>query len=399
MSLDSDFVLIGTGLAPLVAANQLLAEGKSVLILNPDFDFFLEDSELPLDPLLDLETIVPSQLARSSPERVLGELRPPFPGSVELWTGTDLPGFHDPSAPHIRQRSRLWVASNEEEWEKCEAFFVESSDAGLNPQILEGLALVKRFPGFSGKVSPQRGVMIPKLCDVDVSRYRNGLLEFVRERLGVERIVSSANQIELIPEGLRFHSQGSAHTARIREKVLVYWTPKLSSWILSQAKTREITPVFPHGVRLWEEWSLVSRDVLDPSAVGAFKNLTVWTEIEGNPEDSLTPLNRLSVLRAGALAPVTEASRIASWASHDSFASLSELCNGFLKWDRFSIRNLKARALFEWESDAGWTLSESDPTIEIVCGCEGSLMDVVRRASQSVQAQAVRPADDSEENA
>jgi len=388
MSLDSDFVLIGTGLAPLVAANQLHGEGKSVLILNPDFDFFLEDSEIPLDPLLDLEAIVSTRLARNSPERVLGELRPPFPGSVELWTGSENPGFHDPLAPHIRQRSRLWMASSPDEWERLEGFFVESSDAGFNPQILEGLVATKKFPGFSGKESVAKGVMISKLCDVDVSRYRNGLLEFVRERLGAPRMVTSANQIELIPEGLRFHAQGFAHTAKVHEKVLVYWTPRLSSWILSQAKNREVDPVYPRGVRLWEEWSLVSRDALDPSSVGIFKNMAVWTEIEGNPADSLIPLHRLAVLRAGSLVNLNEATRVASWASFDSFESLSQLCNGFLKWDRFSIRNMKARALFEWdqeEASSVWELSEGGPRIEIVNGCEGSITEVVRRASNSVK--------------
>jgi predicted oxidoreductase len=37
---DSDFALIGTGVAPLVAASSLISQGKSVLVLNPDFFFF-----------------------------------------------------------------------------------------------------------------------------------------------------------------------------------------------------------------------------------------------------------------------------------------------------------------------------------------------------------------------
>ena len=36
MPFDSDVALLGTGVAPLVAANHLLAQGKSVLLLNPD---------------------------------------------------------------------------------------------------------------------------------------------------------------------------------------------------------------------------------------------------------------------------------------------------------------------------------------------------------------------------
>ena len=77
---SADDALLGTGIAPLVAANHLLAQGKSVLLLNPDRDFFLEDSELPLDPLLQ-GLPDPKRLTRSSPEQALAELRPDFPGA------------------------------------------------------------------------------------------------------------------------------------------------------------------------------------------------------------------------------------------------------------------------------------------------------------------------------
>src|SRR5688572_3799192 len=89
MSFDSDVALVGTGLAPLVAAAHLLAQGKSVLVLNPDFDFFLEGSELPLDPLLSFgpEPVSPARLASSRLEHALAELRPEFPGAVEGWLG------------------------------------------------------------------------------------------------------------------------------------------------------------------------------------------------------------------------------------------------------------------------------------------------------------------------
>ena len=77
---DCDFALIGTGVAPLVAASHLISQGKSVLVLNPDFDFFLEDSEMELDPLLPLTAsgLDPKRLAANLPEKVLAELRPFF---------------------------------------------------------------------------------------------------------------------------------------------------------------------------------------------------------------------------------------------------------------------------------------------------------------------------------
>ena len=58
MSLDSDLVIIGTGVAPLVAAQHLSLRGKSVLVLNPERDFFIENSELDLDPLWPVASVV-----------------------------------------------------------------------------------------------------------------------------------------------------------------------------------------------------------------------------------------------------------------------------------------------------------------------------------------------------
>src|SRR5277367_6361899 len=111
MPSDSDVALLGTGVAPLVAAQHLISQGKSVLVLNPDRDFFLEDSELPLDPLLPRPSS--TRISESLPDRALSELRPHFPGAVEFWSSDSTPsGFHDASAPHVRSRDRIWIGSS-----------------------------------------------------------------------------------------------------------------------------------------------------------------------------------------------------------------------------------------------------------------------------------------------
>src|SRR5690349_18293365 len=98
MQLDSEVALLGTGVAPLVAANHLMVQGKSVLLLNPSWDFFLENSELPFDPLLKGRPSL-ERILKSSPEKALDELRPDFPGPIEFWSAhSDKTGYHDPSA-------------------------------------------------------------------------------------------------------------------------------------------------------------------------------------------------------------------------------------------------------------------------------------------------------------
>jgi len=422
MMFDSDVALLGTGVAPLVAANHLLIQGKSVLLLNPDWDFFLEDSELSLDPML-LEMPSPEKIRQSSPESALKQLRPDFPGAIELWSPemeVGKEGFHDTSAPHVRKRSRLWVSSADKNklwnWEDLEDFYVETSDAGLDPQIAEGPPAVKRFPGFSFNTGNFRSLSLPKICDVDLSRYRNGLLEYIRERLGPEKTVCAVNQLEYMPDGIRFYANGSPHTARLKDGMLVFWTPRLSSWILNQTRKMEMPPShiprIPQGIRYWEQWSINSREASDPGVIGMFGDMAVWSDFEGAPSFATRTLKEknlrnpklpcLTVLRTGPLRPSNDIQlqqaglSSNSWASADSFAALSNLCHGFLRWDRFSVRNLRVRALFEWEksesdiraelgtqsdnSKQPWELFKGNPRTWIVPGSDGPLIDVVRTA-------------------
>src|ERR1700722_6982059 len=122
MPFDSDVVLVGTGVAPLIAARELSSQGKSVLVINPDWDFFLEDSETSLDPWICTGPTA-RRLRLSLPEETLSRLRPSFPGAVELWPLQE--GFHDPWAPHVRQRSLLWIANRT--GSDLETLFVEAS--------------------------------------------------------------------------------------------------------------------------------------------------------------------------------------------------------------------------------------------------------------------------------
>lgn len=383
MPFDSDVALLGTGVAPLVAASHFLSQGKSVLLLNPNTDFFLEDSELPIDPMIrsqeeEYPKISLDRIIRNHPEHALNELRPDFPGAVEFWSGIeaeDETGFRDLAAPHVRSRSWLWVASHDDQ---IEDLYIETSDGGLKPQILEGLQATRRFPGASATDGLFRGLFLPRLCDVDVIRYRNGLLEFVRERLGSERVVCGTTLLELMPGGVRFYFRGQSATAKLRDGILVFWTPRLTSWVLGQARKTEVIPKMPEGIRLWEQWSLVSKKNLDAGVVGIFKEMAVWAEAEGRPEENR--LNRLAVLRSG---PRVESDALSSpqgglsWASAESLSAVSSLCHSFLGWNQVSVRSMTPKAIFEWKEAKPWVLSQEAPGTHVIPECDGPLSRVV----------------------
>ena len=393
MQFDSDVALIGTGVAALVAANQLMLEGKSVLLLNPDLDFFLEDSELPLDPFLHH---LPSadHLDLSSPQQALEILRPDFPGPIEFWAPhSETQGFHDPMAPHVRSRDRIWIASKGHStpwpspWEDLENLYVESLDRGLNPKLLEGIAATHRFPGLHNPSENFNGLLIPKLVDVDLIRYRSGLLEFVQERMASEKLMRRASQIEWMPEGIRFHSQGTLNTAKIKEGILVFWTPHLSSWVLQQAKRAELTPVLPSGLRIWQQWGLTTNEPLDSTYVANVEGQLLWADFEGPPASAP---RQLTVLQAGPLTSLNEfmlskggIPHSVHSASSSSFTALSKLCHGLLKWDSFFIQSLRSKAIFEWQNEKPWFLSKTNPFIRVVPASDGPLINVVRVAREA----------------
>ncbi len=389
MRLDSDMVLIGTGLAPLVAAQILLRQGKSVLLLNPEYDFFGENSEFGFDPLFPWagrETAM--RIRDSESEAVLRELQPEFPGSIELWPES-YTGYRDPLAPFIRTRNRLIIGRKEDEsWASREEVALHAMEKGARAQSFEGWDALKGFPGIStSKITDPdryRGIVIPKLGDVDAVRFRNGVREFVRERLGTERLVVGAAPIEFTSEGVRFRKDGKPVNVRVGEGVLTFWTPKLTSWILGLAARHEVKPSLPKGIRLWEEWSLLSKDPVDPSAIGMIDDLICWAEGEGDPIE--TDGKRLGVLKPGPLHPITDRfETFRAWenevVSGDSFERISELCDEVLRWGRFTLRSLKIRQTFEWEGHyPSFILFREKFESRVVTGSEGFVADVVRTA-------------------
>ncbi len=389
MRLDSDMVLIGTGLAPLVAAQILLRQGKSVLLLNPEFDFFGENSEFAFDPLLPWKgRDIAVRMGDSDADLVLRELQPEFPGSIETWPGTRT-GYRDSLTPFLRTRNRLFIGRKEDEsWAEREEVALHAMERGAKAVTLEGWDALKGFPGMSASkiVDPDRyrGISIPKLADVDVIRFRNGVREFVRERLGSEGLVVGASPIEFTAEGVRFRRDGKPVNVRVNDGVLTFWTPKLTSWILSLAAKHEVKPTLPKGIRLWEEWSLLSKDPVDPASIGMIDDLVVYAEGEGDPVES--DGKRLGVLKPGPLHAISaQAETYRAWenevVSQSSFARISELCDEFLHWGRFTLRSLKIRQTFEWEGrHPSFILFRERFECRVVTGSEGFAAEVVRTA-------------------
>jgi len=333
MSLDREFAvdiaLVGTGVASLVAAQIFLRRGWSVLHLNPDHDFFIENSELPFDPSVALgpgKALSHGVLDSLRADRARQILEPEFPGSIEGWSREKGSEYFDPRAPFLRSRSWNWIGSPDHE-----ADFLKLEEKGWHPQITEGVSAARRIPGFTYRGETPvtiRGLSLPKIADIDVNRYRNGVLEFVRSRMDANFLVTSASAIEPTPEGVRFYQAGVPRTVKLRQGLRIFRTPRLNLWCQSIG----LEP--SQESKIWEEWTLISRDPLDPSQLGFVGLSSVWAKYEGAPSG---PIHEL-----GVFSPVLEGEKVAGPAS---FARLGGLAQRVLNWDRFSVRDLKERRI------------------------------------------------------
>lgn len=396
MRLDSDVVLIGTGVAPLVAAHEFIQNGKSVVLLNPDYDYFSENSELPFDPIWPMtgKNVSFERVKRAAFDQVLESVRSGYPGSIEVWPNVK-GGFQNELAPFIRSRSRLWMRSmNDDDWSKLEDLSVEAMDSGFKPQFLEGLSAFSRFPGAATLKNPTadrlQGLLFPKFGDVDVNRFRNGIREFMRERLGEDRMVLSASPIEISSDGVRFRKSGSSRSVRVKDGVLIFWTPTITPWIRNLAEESGVKPEQPLGIRVWEEWSLLSKDPIDPSILGQFEEMIAGFECEGDPTKQ--DPRRINVLRAGPLLDINDHfdsgsnAMLDSFASSESFNRISIFCHEFLKWPTFTVRSVRPRLIFEWENEPhSFILGRKGFETRVFTGADGALSQVASTARQVVK--------------
>ena len=125
--------------------------------------------------------------------------------------------------------------------------------------------------------------------------------------------------------------------------------------------------------------------------------MAVWAEVEGKPPTGADPesIRRLAVLRSGPLLPSDDRARrqrALDLGVIRFVSALARLCHDFLRWDRFSVRSMRARAIFEWDRAAGtkgvsWRLGAAGVAnyVHVIGGADGPLIEVVRSARKACE--------------
>ncbi len=390
MKLAVDYLLVGTGAAPLLAAQRLSNRGDTVAILNPDADFFLENSELPLDLLrVDATSDLSERFSENLPDRIYRDLIPEFPGAIETWKEEDdrvqSPNYKVENAPWIRSRYRLWVApERSNKVEHLENLYLRALDLGWKPKWLEGVSLAKRFPGFSAKNLESRnlenwvGFLGPRFGDIDVVRYRTGLLEFVRERLGRENILTSAHVLSADSKGVRFQlSSGPPRTIQVGRAILYFWTPRMERLLRANLEKYEPRALieFNASVKksLWEEWDVLSRNPVDPSVVAHLESVRIWSHGEGAPPPG--GWSRVRILRR---------EESDSLVGEQSIQDLSRMIFQFMGWERFTVRKISPRHTYRWKSTSPIHFDSGGMRSMIIQACDGPLHWIANQVRKTI---------------
>ena len=360
MALDSDYALFGTGIAPLIAARRLMERGFRVILVNPEVDYFIEDTELPLDLLLpsQMGSITRERLQRNMVDSAFELLSPEFPGPVSVG---------------LRARQRFWVQTPSQYLVDWDRWYLQLADWGLKPEIHDPHWIPKRFPGYSSPNPPSaKAISLQKMADVPLEMFRSALLEFVRERAGPERVLCGVNQVQLMPYGMRFLGPSGAQSALVSKGLWVFWTPRLEVWVKGLMKEKRIANMEPPPWMPVEEWSILSKEHTVEDVVGQYEDALIWSQ--GS--------RLIKVLRAGS----PHASNATE--SAESYDALRRLTHAFLGWDRMTVRNLSMRYLYDWEqsrSAAHLKISHGDLQSYLLTKVDGPLTEIVHQVRTFVE--------------
>ena len=202
---------------------------------------------------------------------------------------------------------------------------------------------------------------------MDVNRYRMGMLEFVREKLGRENILTNAHVLDVDSKGVRFQlASGLPQTLEVGRAILYFWTPRMERRLIQNLEKYDprAMPLLNEAVKRqqWEEWQFVSRYPVNPAVVGHLESVRVWADGEGIPHAS--GLNSVKVMRRV---------RGQLFLGEASFQDISKLLFQFLGWDRCTVRHMQPRTLYRWNHNHPIEFDSDGIRSIIISSCDGPL--------------------------
>lgn len=375
---EYDCVVIGTGLAPLASAKKLIENGKSVLVLNPDQEFFNENTELPFNPiLLNLDDVnLEEKIINQKSEQLFNLLNPEYPGSVDIWPESKL-GFYDRQVPRIFSRERVWVTQKNENNQKL---------LSKNFKLIDGIKVAYLIPG----ASPQKlknsdslfGVYTQNYADVEVDKYQIGFLRYINEKLSKKDIHYGVWSIDFTKNGLHFHTKDGRFSVLVKGSVHIFWTPRLMSLLSSFLKKHSKEFIDPLGRRPYVQWTLKSKEKINPKYSAVIKNAFLLAKITDDSDE-----NALSLfIKESYLETDYRKAKETLFCGEGTFKKTAQLLEEFLGWQKFTLSNLKVFYCTEWTDKKNQIqIKNHNYKINISKFSDGFIGDVLKTGIQAAE--------------
>lgn len=345
---EVDYVLVGTGLSTLLSLKLILDQGGTAILLNPEREFFSENSELDFSPVFELEQrsfLSAENFRRLQSEVVFEELSPHFPG---------------PFNPLIKNRRLVWMGKRgDPEWEQLELSSVQGFVEGAKVKERDLTELENVFPGLDGRF---RGYELGKYSEVDSASYREGLLQFLSQKYSGSLLLAGVGSIRFSGKSIRFFAEGKLQQVRIKKSMIVCWTPRLSPWIAREFQKNSGRSA------LWEDWLIHTRAPVDPTMVVFLEGF--WIRPQGD-RICVSTMRRV---------PAQDTQR--ELFNEESFSRLRKLCHYYFNWTSIRLREYRHRSLLKgadlWASGVMHSSKDEIP-VQIFCEADGYIGDVVER--------------------
>lgn len=315
--MSADHIIIGDSLYALCLAQYFQAMGERVLIINPSHRFLEPNPRLRFPDLHTSPSTKDSGVTHKT-------LAPFIPGETHRY---------------FRMRSWVWLEIKELDPIRFQLDpQIESLIHSSKGRYLDGLALARRMPGFSGESAQGWfGYTLPSIPELFVDQIQWALLDLFYEPGSRVEIWTDSTIYEFQNDRLLITTNSGIKSIRPNKKLWILPTthpmPTLEKHLAAHG--------FIKSHKNYTQFRAVSRLPIDITSIGACHNALIWGVVPKNHDPFQNPswLTDISIQ-----SPSTE----------QAIQELLILAKRVLIWESIGIRSLASysHSIFEYQANS-----------------------------------------------
>jgi hypothetical protein len=271
-------------------------QGLTVLVLNPDRDFFRERLEDGFESFLPLQIgVLQIERARQAQyEEALSQIRNFYPGPVVSTKPQAQKAPWDPDGLRVDQESVCFFQNTDhlgrlkysDQWQLIEEFGLALSEDERRVQDVRGISASLWMPGLSPSYAARQekegvdyaGLTLQDCYSIPVSSFQWGLRDFILERLGNESVITQVQDFSWKNQTLLFRADSDIQYQVSFEALEVFLSDRTAHWCEQLLKESSERRKRGHGKNLLKEFS-------ESQVVHLYE--TWLLELEGNLVEAL----------------------------------------------------------------------------------------------------------------